>query len=96
LQLSSHAKIRFIRQKMESLEPFLPNTECNCGACFDERSVDMTATPVIVYFDGKCPLCSREVAHYRDQVKAEPVSFDDIAADNFGTVNHGLDLARAR
>jgi predicted DCC family thiol-disulfide oxidoreductase YuxK len=62
----------------------------------DKRSAKMTATPVIVYFDGKCPLCSREVAHYSDQVKGEPVSFVDIAADNFDAVQHGLDLARAR
>ena len=56
----------------------------------------MTATPVTVYFDGQCPLCSREIAHYRGQAKGEPVSFVDISAADFDPVQHGVDLARAR
>ena len=56
----------------------------------------MTTTLVIVYYDGQCPLCSREIAHYRAVTKGESVSFVDIAAADFDAVQHGVDLAQAR
>jgi predicted DCC family thiol-disulfide oxidoreductase YuxK len=56
----------------------------------------MTPTPVTIYYDGQCPLCSREIAHYRGRSEGTAVSFVDIAAADFDAAHHGVDLARAR
>jgi len=44
-----------------------------------------------VFFDGQCPLCSREIAHYRRRVTADAVEFVDIAKPEFDAVAIGLD-----
>jgi predicted DCC family thiol-disulfide oxidoreductase YuxK len=36
-----------------------------------------------VYFDGLCPLCSREIDHYRKLAGAELIRFVDITRDDF-------------
>jgi predicted DCC family thiol-disulfide oxidoreductase YuxK len=56
----------------------------------------MTAVPISVFYDGLCPLCSREIAHYRKQIGDAPVAFVDIAAVNFDPLEHDIDLGRAR
>ena len=56
----------------------------------------MTATPVTVYYDGQCPLCAREIAHYREKAAGAPVSFVDITTADFDAVQHGLDVGRIR
>lgn len=38
-----------------------------------------------VYFDGLCPLCSREIGHYRKAVGNENISFVDITHVDFNT-----------
>ena len=43
----------------------------------------MSAMPTTVYYDGECPLCSREIAHYRSRVGDGPVSFVDIMKEDF-------------
>lgn len=48
-----------------------------------------------VYFDGQCPLCSREIAHYRRRAPADAVAFIDIAVPDFDPGAHGLDPVRA-
>lgn len=47
-----------------------------------------------VYFDGLCPLCSREIAHYRKRSASASVEFVDIAAPGFDATTLGLDSAR--
>lgn len=47
-----------------------------------------------VYFDGLCPLCSREIAHYRKRVSPDVAAFVDIAAPGFDPVALGFEPAR--
>lgn len=46
---------------------------------------------LIVYYDGLCPLCSREIDHYRLKAPAGQVSFVDISTPDFFATEHGLD-----
>ena len=51
---------------------------------------------VIVYYDGECPLCSREIAHYRAWSRGMPISYVDISASDFDAPACCLDPARVR
>lgn len=44
-----------------------------------------------VYFDGLCPLCSREIDHYRKNSKADLIDFIDITPATFDAKSEGLD-----
>lgn len=46
-----------------------------------------------VYFDGLCPLCSREIAHYQGMRGSERIRFVDITSPSFDSVREGLDPA---
>lgn len=50
-----------------------------------------SASPLILYFDGACPLCSREAKFFWARAKPGAVSFVDIAASDFDAGAHGLD-----
>lgn len=39
-----------------------------------------TQPPATVYFDGACPVCSREIAQYRKAAGAERLAFIDVSA----------------
>lgn len=43
-----------------------------------------------VFYDGLCPLCSREIEHYRRRVTAGAVEFVDIAKPEFDALALGL------
>ncbi len=45
-----------------------------------------------VYFDGACPVCRREIAHYRSQQGAASITWVDAA--NCGAAELGADLSR--
>ncbi|BAQ48643.1 MULTISPECIES: DUF393 domain-containing protein [Methylobacterium] len=49
-----------------------------------------------VYYDGACPLCRREIAHYRGRAGAERVRFVDLAGPGRLDLGPDLDLAAAR
>ena len=51
----------------------------------------MSTQPVTVYYDGLCPLCSREIAHYRNKAPAGRVHFLDITEPGFDAAAHGLE-----
>ena len=46
-------------------------------------TVETTAArvaPITVYYDGSCPLCTAEIAHYRRQSPEGAVIFEDVAS----------------
>jgi predicted DCC family thiol-disulfide oxidoreductase YuxK len=50
-----------------------------------------------VYYDGACPLCRIEIAHYRGQAGAERVRFVDLAAAGAdAALGPDLDLPAAK
>jgi predicted DCC family thiol-disulfide oxidoreductase YuxK len=51
-------------------------------------------TPTTVYFDGACPLCSREIAHYRRRDPGGCLRLIDIADPHFDAAAHGLSAER--
>ena len=50
--------------------------------------------PLQVFYDGACPLCSREVAHYRKKDNRHHLHWIDIATPAFDARAYGLDPAR--
>lgn len=64
------------------------------GAVVLFERADMTVLPITVYYDGLCPLCSREIAHYRARAKGAPVTFVDITTADFDPLQHGVDPGR--
>jgi len=49
----------------------------------------------IMFFDGGCPLCQREVAHYRALDRRNRVSWIDISQDTSVLEEHGIGLDAA-
>jgi predicted DCC family thiol-disulfide oxidoreductase YuxK len=54
----------------------------------------MDPPTLTVFYDGLCPLCSREIAHYRRRVRDPDVVFLDLTAPDFDAAGHGLDPRR--
>ena len=54
----------------------------------------MNPPPLTLYYDGLCPLCSREIAHYRKKVVGDAVHFVDVTEPAFDAAAHGLDARR--
>jgi predicted DCC family thiol-disulfide oxidoreductase YuxK len=51
----------------------------------------MATVHASVYFDGLCPLCSREIAHYQKMRGNERIRFVDITSPAFNSAQEGLD-----
>ncbi|AWN45623.1 DUF393 domain-containing protein [Methylobacterium terrae] len=49
-----------------------------------------------VYYDGACPLCRAEIAHYRGRAGAGRIRFVDLAAAEDAALGPDLDPAAAR
>lgn len=49
------------------------------------------AGTVTIYFDGLCPLCSREIDHYRKARGAHRLRFVDITSPQFDAASEGVD-----
>ena len=49
----------------------------------------------LVFYDGACPLCSREIAHYRRIDRAQRLRWVDAATEAKVLAAHGLDPERA-
>jgi len=54
-------------------------------------STDPSTTGPCVYFDGACPLCQVEIAHYRTRQGADTFTWVDVSDANADT---GSDLSR--
>lgn len=52
--------------------------------------MDATGSGCTVYFDGGCPLCRREVAHYRALDGAEAITWVDVASSDPSMLGPGL------
>jgi len=52
----------------------------------------MSTIPLTLFYDGLCPLCSREIVHYRNHAPDGAVLFLDITDPNFDAAKHRLDL----
>ncbi len=50
----------------------------------------MTHSPMIVLFDGGCPLCSREIGHYRRLAAGEPIDWLDVTQPDIDLDRFGL------
>jgi predicted DCC family thiol-disulfide oxidoreductase YuxK len=56
----------------------------------------MTPNPdCTVYYDGACPVCRREIAHYRGLRGAESIAWVDAATCDEPALGPGLDRTRA-
>lgn len=64
----------------------------------DNKPASPETRAPLVLFDGSCPLCSREIAHYRRLRGADRVEWLDISADNTAMPIDGIerDTAMAR
>jgi predicted DCC family thiol-disulfide oxidoreductase YuxK len=50
---------------------------------------------VITFYDGGCPLCSKEIAHYRRMDRAGRIRWIDLTTDAEALSAAGLDVATA-
>ncbi|VTS06186.1 thiol-disulfide oxidoreductase DCC family protein [Tuwongella immobilis] len=50
-----------------------------------------TQPQVTVFYDGLCPLCSREINHYRKVVRDGSIGYVDISEPTFDAAAFGLD-----
>lgn len=68
------------------------------GFTYHSRMSKPTQTQPTVYFDGACPVCSREVAMYRRQPGADAMGWVDVAHCDAAELGAGLtrDAAMAR
>lgn len=55
----------------------------------------MKTPAAIVFFDGGCALCRREIAHYRKRRGADRLLWIDITQDETMLASHGLSRAHA-
>lgn len=55
----------------------------------------MSPKQLTVLFDGGCPLCSREIEHYRKLPSLIPIRWLDIAADGSVCAQWGIDRRTA-
>jgi predicted DCC family thiol-disulfide oxidoreductase YuxK len=53
------------------------------------------STTCTVYFDGACPVCSREIAHYRGQRGSEAIAWVDASSCDEAQLGPGLDRSVA-
>jgi len=58
-------------------------------------SSDPHSAACTVYFDGACPLCRREIDHYRRKAQHVPVAWVDVSSCDAAELGSDLDRATA-
>ena len=53
--------------------------------------MEATKPELKIYYDGLCPLCSREIDHYRNKDHQGLIEYIDIANSSFDAKAEGLD-----
>jgi len=56
---------------------------------------ELPSAACTVYFDGACPLCRREIDHYRRQAQGAPVAWVDVSTCHAAELGADLDRAAA-
>jgi predicted DCC family thiol-disulfide oxidoreductase YuxK len=73
-------------------EPFSTGFTAAARALREACGMDTPSpTTLEVFFDGGCPACRREMAHYRAQPGAEAIGFTDAAEELTRLADVGLD-----
>ncbi|MEM8571371.1 MAG: DUF393 domain-containing protein [Pseudomonadota bacterium] len=75
-----------MKGSIEAADPKAPDSV----PAFADGQEPETCDRAQVYFDGACPLCASEIAHYQAQKGAENLHFLDISAPG---ANPGADLS---
>jgi predicted DCC family thiol-disulfide oxidoreductase YuxK len=75
-----------------TLEVVITQTPSRQVACVDAAPTQLPQ--LTVYYDGACPVCSREIAHYRQQPGAQACQWIDAAHCPSDVL--GADLTRAQ
>jgi len=57
--------------------------------------MDTTRPAATVYYDGACPLCRREIAHYRSRAGAEAIAWVDVSSCPPEALGPGLEREAA-
>ncbi|MDZ7653974.1 MAG: DUF393 domain-containing protein [Burkholderiaceae bacterium] len=58
-------------------------------------SSEIQSSACTVYFDGGCPLCRREIGHYRRQAQSAPFAWVDVSTCHAAELGADLDRAAA-
>ena len=69
---------------------WLDNTFTNTGA-----AINNICQKAVVFYDGGCPICSREIAHYQRRRGAEAILWIDITQQADSLTQYGLDYETA-
>lgn len=67
-----------------------PSVTIASAAAFKNREVPMTNFEIEVFYDGACPLCTREITMLRKRDRRARIRFTDIAAEGFDAGAVGL------
>lgn len=60
-----------------------------------DAAITPESQPVTVYYDGACPLCSREIAVYKRQPGADGICWVDVSSEQPGELPPGLTQSEA-
>jgi demethoxyubiquinone hydroxylase (CLK1/Coq7/Cat5 family) len=71
------------------------NESQGCDAVHEGGGDALPAPPLVVLYDGACPLCAREIAHYRGLPALQPLAWVDVSALPEGPVADRLTRCEA-